>query len=98
MWSAALVLMVVWLAALLAGHRRVAFLCALLVPALLFVETEWLWSPVSGLWSVSQRNIVGTFPGQAGGPTLVLAAHYDTATHFGVTPHGRGGASRFCPP
>jgi acetylornithine deacetylase/succinyl-diaminopimelate desuccinylase-like protein len=27
--------------------------------------------------------VVGTFAGAPGGPTLVLAAHYDTATHFG---------------
>ena len=29
------------------------------------------------------HNVVGTFPGVAGGPTLVFSAHYDTATHFG---------------
>jgi len=50
---------------------------------LLFVEAELLWSPVSGLMRVEASNIVGTFPGAAQGPTLILSAHYDTATQFG---------------
>jgi acetylornithine deacetylase/succinyl-diaminopimelate desuccinylase-like protein len=30
-----------------------------------------------------ERNVVGTFPGRAGGGTLIFTAHYDTTTHYG---------------
>lgn len=62
---------------------RLALLLACLVPVLLIVETEGLWSPVSGLLPRAEDNIVATFPGRAPGPTLIFSAHYDTATQFG---------------
>ncbi len=82
----------VWAGALLAAiayaltiRRRpgAALGFALLVPLVLLAEFEWLRSPVSGLWPAVGRNIVATFPGRPGGPTVAFAAHYDTTTHFG---------------
>ena len=40
-------------------------------------------SPVGGLLPAVEQNVVATFPGAATGPTLVLSAHYDSATQFG---------------
>jgi len=57
-----------------------ALLIALTIAALLVVEGELLWSPVSGLLSVREHNIVGTYPGAPDAPMLVFSAHYDTAT------------------
>ncbi len=50
---------------------------------LLALEMEFLWSPVSGLMPLTENNIVATFAGSAGGPTLIFSAHYDTATQWG---------------
>lgn len=82
-WAAAFVLMLGCAAALLRRRHDLALFLALLTPTLLLVEMEWLWSPVSGLWPQVEHNVIATFAGRAGGPSLVLSAHYDTATHFG---------------
>jgi acetylornithine deacetylase/succinyl-diaminopimelate desuccinylase-like protein len=58
-------------------------LIALAIAGLLIVEAELLWSPVSGLLGVPEHNVVGAYPGAPDAPTLVLSAHYDTATQFG---------------
>jgi acetylornithine deacetylase/succinyl-diaminopimelate desuccinylase-like protein len=83
LWTVALLLMVGCGAALVLRRHRLALLFALVTPALVLLETEWLWSPVSGLMPLTEHNVVGTYPGRPGGPTLILSAHYDTATHFG---------------
>ena len=82
-WSAALLLMAGWALALGRRRYRLAFALPLVTAALLLAEFECLLSPVSGLWPETERNVIGTFAGAPGGPTLVLAAHYDTTTHFG---------------
>ncbi len=68
---------------MLRSRYGLALLLSVGVSALLIAEQELLWSPVSGLLPRSQQNIVATFPGRADGPSLVFAAHYDTATQFG---------------
>ncbi len=62
---------------------RLALLLFAAVALTMLAETEGMWSPVSGLIPLSENNIVGTFPGRIGEPTLILSAHYDTATQFG---------------
>jgi len=79
----ALILMLGVAAAILLERYRFALLLIALAGILLLVETELLWSPVSGLLRLSERNVVGVFPGVEGAPTLILSAHYDTATQFG---------------
>jgi hypothetical protein len=69
--------------AMLRGRLALALVLSLTSLALLFVEQELLWSPISGLFRISEQNIVATFLGRIGGPTLVIGAHYDTATQFG---------------
>jgi hypothetical protein len=83
LWAAALLLMIGTATATIYRRYRLALVVAAIVPALLFVETELLWSPVSGLVPGTEANIVGTFPGRPGSPTLIFSAHYDTATQFG---------------
>lgn len=83
LWTAALLLMIASAAALLRRRYWAALALALCTPALVLAETEWLWSPVSGLVTLTEHNVIGTFPGRADGPLLILSAHYDTATHFG---------------
>jgi acetylornithine deacetylase/succinyl-diaminopimelate desuccinylase-like protein len=82
-WSAALLLMLGTSAAILLRRYGVALALTLLTASLLLVEFELLRSPVSGLLPATENNIVGSFPGQADGPTLIFCAHYDTTTHFG---------------
>jgi hypothetical protein len=82
-WTAALLLMLGYVAAVATRRHRIALLLPLVAAGLLLLEFELMRSPVSGLLPAQQRNVVGTFPGVAGGPTLVFCAHYDTATHFG---------------
>ena len=65
------------------GRPRIAIVLLLGAAALLLAEFELLWSPLSGLAPATLQNVVGTFPGAAGGPRLVFVAHYDTTTHFG---------------
>jgi len=69
--------------AIMRRHYRFALALIAGTALLLFVEAELLWSPVSGLLAVEASNIVGIFPGAEQGPTVILSAHYDTATQFG---------------
>jgi hypothetical protein len=82
-WTAALALALLY--ALAAWRRRWALALGLSLasPALLLLEFELLRSPVSGLWPQREDNVVATFAGRPGGPTLIFSAHYDTTTHFG---------------
>jgi acetylornithine deacetylase/succinyl-diaminopimelate desuccinylase-like protein len=82
-WMAALLLLLGYVASI--GARRYALALALILgtAALLLLEFELLRSPVSGLLPLTERNVVGTFPGRPGGPILIFCAHYDTTTHFG---------------
>lgn len=82
-WTAALLLVAGWVAAIAARRYALALLLILATAALLLLEFELLRSPVSGLLPAQLRNVVGSFPGEPGGPTLIFCAHYDTATHFG---------------
>lgn len=82
-WSAALLLMLGTSAAILLRRYGVALALTALTTGLLLVEFELLRSPVSGLLPATENNIVGSFPGSADGPILILCAHYDTTTHFG---------------
>jgi hypothetical protein len=82
-WSVALLAMTGWALAVWLRRYRLALLLPLLSAALLLAEFEGLRSPVSGLAPAQERNVIGTYAGRAGGPTLVFSAHYDSATHFG---------------
>lgn len=82
-WTAALALMLGYVAAIAARRYGLALLLPLVTSGLLLLEFELMRSPVSGLLPAVERNVVGTFPGAAQGPTLVFCAHYDTTTHFG---------------
>jgi Peptidase family M28 len=82
-WAVALLLMLGWAVALASRRHKLALALCLAVPALLYAEFEALHSPVSGLWPATERNVIGVFPGQPGGPLLVFAAHYDSTTDFG---------------
>ena len=78
-WSVALLLMLGTSAAILLRRYGMALALTLLTMTMLLVEFELLRSPVSGLLSATENNIVGSFPGHANGPTLIFCAHYDTA-------------------
>jgi hypothetical protein len=82
-WCAALLAMTAWAWAVARRRYALALVLPLLTAAVLLAEFEWLRSPVSGLWRETERNVIGTFAGAPGGPTLLFTAHYDTATHFG---------------
>jgi hypothetical protein len=83
LWSATLLLALAWAVALALRRYELALLPLLAAPALMLVEMEFLWSPVSGLLPRAEDNVIGTFVGRSGGATLIFSAHYDTATHFG---------------
>jgi hypothetical protein len=82
-WTAALLGMLGWAALVWRRRYGLALLLPPLAAALLLAEFEALRSPVSGLAPATLRNVVGSFAGRPGGPTLVFSAHYDSATHFG---------------
>jgi len=82
-WTAPLLLMCGYVAAIGSHHYRTALLLAAVPPVILLLEFELLRSPVSGLLARTERNVIGTFPGRADGPLLIFGAHYDTTTHFG---------------
>lgn len=92
-WGLALLntstLVLILLAVILLHRRRHAASLIVLaaIPALVFVEMELLWSPISGLITAPARNIVASFPGPIGSPLVVFSAHYDTATQFGDHVH-----------
>jgi acetylornithine deacetylase/succinyl-diaminopimelate desuccinylase-like protein len=82
-FGVAFALVLAQVVALLLRRPRVALWLALATAALLLAEFELLRSPISGLVTRPELNVVGDFTGRAGGPTLVLSAHYDSTTHFG---------------
>jgi hypothetical protein len=82
-WGAAFLLSLVYAVALVSRRYVLALVLAATWPLLLLAEFELLASPLSALVSTSLDNVVGTFPGQPGGPLLLFTAHYDTTTHFG---------------
>ncbi len=82
-WALLLVLVSAYGVMLVRRRYRVALILAAIAPVVLVLEFELLRSPVSGLVTTSEDNVIGTFAGRPGGPTLLLSAHYDTATHFG---------------
>lgn len=82
-WTAALLLMAGYVGAVAARRFGLALALALATPALLVAEFELQLSPVSGLLPAVEYNVLGDLPAEPGAPRLVLAAHYDTTTHFG---------------
>jgi len=82
-WTAALLLAVGYVASIAARRYGLALALILATAIMLLLEFELQLSPVSGLMTATERNVVGTFPGAAGSPTLIFSAHYDTTTHFG---------------
>ena len=82
-WTAALLLVLGYVASIAARRYGLALVLILATAVMLLLEFELQRSPVSGLMPLTERNVVGTFPGRAGGPTLIFCAHYDTTTHFG---------------
>jgi len=82
-WSAALLLMAGYVAAVAARRFGLALALAFLTPALLLAEFELQLSPVSGLLPAVEHNVIGEFPAVEGAPRLVFTAHMDTTTHLG---------------
>ena len=82
-WTAALLLLAGYIASIAARRYGLGLALILVTALLLLLEFELQRSPVSGLMPLTERNVVGTFPGRAGGATLIFTAHYDTTTHFG---------------
>jgi acetylornithine deacetylase/succinyl-diaminopimelate desuccinylase-like protein len=82
-WTVVLVLMIGYVVAIATRRYGIALSVMLLTAALLLLEFELLYSPISGLLPLEESNVVGSFPGDSGGPTLIFSAHYDTTTHFG---------------
>jgi hypothetical protein len=82
-WAAALALQLGFIAAIAARRHALALALIVVTAGMLLLEFEALRSPVSGLLPLPERNVIGTFPGREGAPTLLFSAHYDTTTHFG---------------
>jgi len=82
-WGVVLVLVLGYGAAITTHRYRLALGVIVFIAVLLLLEFEFLWSPVSGLLTDSEHNVIGTFSGEPAGPTLIFSAHYDTTTHFG---------------
>lgn len=82
-WTAALLALVGWALALRRGRHALALLLLVCIPALLLAEFEALWSPLSGLLSATEHNVIGEWSGRPGSPVIVFTAHADTTTHFG---------------
>ena len=82
-WTAVLLMMLVYVWSVAKRRFFLALVMCTLTPLVLVAEFEYLKSPVSGLFTLEQENIVGRYPGTGNDLTLVFAAHYDTATHFG---------------
>ncbi|MEE8624887.1 MAG: M20/M25/M40 family metallo-hydrolase [Acidiferrobacterales bacterium] len=82
MISTAFVLVLAFAIAMLRGRYGIALLLSIAVTVLMITE-GLMWSPVGGLLPLAEQNIVATFPGRIGAPTLVFSAHYDTMTMFG---------------
>ncbi len=69
--------------AMLRGRYWGALVLAVIPVVAIALEMELLLSPVSGIATQIESNVLGTYPGRPGGPTLVFTAHYDSATQFG---------------
>lgn len=82
-WSVVLLLMLSYVIAIYRKSYGLALLACLITPVLLLAEFEFLLSPISGILSRQQENIIGAYPGTSDADTLIFVAHYDTATHFG---------------
>lgn len=82
-WTAALLLALGYVAAIGARRHVLAVALIAVLASMLLAEFEYLRSPISALWSATESNVVGSFPGRPGGPLLIFTAHYDTTTHFG---------------
>ncbi len=82
-WTVVLILVAAYVVAIARRRYGLALLLPVLTAGLLMAEFEYLRSPVSGLLPASETNVIGTFPGEPGGPTIVFSAHYDTTTHLG---------------
>lgn len=82
-WSMALLALIGWSLALARGRHVLALVPLLCIPVVLLAEFEALRSPVSGLHTVTEHNVIGEWSGRSGGPLLVFTAHADTTTHFG---------------
>jgi len=82
-WCMAIIMMAAYSVCLVKQRYLAAVLIPVVLAVLLLLEFEYLVSTVSALSNTQERNIIGTYPGSADGPTLILAAHYDTTTHFG---------------
>jgi hypothetical protein len=83
MWTVAIMMMAAYGICLVKRRYLAAVLIPVVLAGLLLLEFEYLVSTVSALSNIEERNIIGTYPGSADAPTLILAAHYDTTTHFG---------------
>ncbi len=83
MWTMAIIMMAAYGVCLVKKKYVTATLIPIVLAGLLLLEFEYLVSTVSALSNTDERNIIGTYPGNEQGPTLILAAHYDTTTHFG---------------
>ena len=82
-WTAVLLMMLVYIWSIAKRRFLLALVMCTLTPLILVAEFEYLKSPVSGLLSMEQENIIGKYPGADNDLTLVFTAHYDTTTHFG---------------
>ena len=83
LFATALALMLGAVAAVLLQRHGVGLFLIGAAGIVLFVETEYLRSPIGGLVTAPENNIIGVFPGAESAPRLILSAHYDTATQFG---------------
>lgn len=83
LYAVTLLLMVGFAVSVSFARYGLALALVVATAVLVALEMEFLWSPVSGLMPLTESNIVATYPGRAGGPTLIFSAHYDTATQWG---------------
>jgi hypothetical protein len=83
MWAFAVLAMVIYSWAILSKRYLFALCIPLVLAVTLFLEFELQVSTISLLAPATERNVIGTWVGAAGGPTLIFTAHYDTTTHFG---------------
>jgi hypothetical protein len=72
----ALALSIVFLAALLKGRRRIAFVSALAIPLFLCLELSTGFGPVSRLAGGTSENIFATFPVQDAAREVIVGTSY----------------------
>lgn len=80
-------LMIAAVAMLLRRRYALSLAGFVLVPMIVLVEMELLWSPISGFLTVPAKNITASFPASVDSPLVVFTAHYDTATQIGDHVH-----------